>query len=340
MAADNRQKIKLMKLYEFLRKETDEQHPISRIRLCRQMNEMGISSNVRTLSLDIKVLNDNGYQVLSYMKDKERFFYVAERELNVPELRILLDALQAASFITERKTAELVEKVAALGGSHRAELLKKNLVCFNTRKHSNEAIFYTVDGIEDAIFRKKKITFNYFHLNENVERSYVLTENGERKRYCAEPVALIYNEDNYYLMACTERHPDTAGIYRIDRIDHLEILEESELSNAALEMTARVTEFTEQAIKMYGGEPEEVVLRFDRSLVEPVFDRFGENTPMRRFDEDTCTAAVRVRISPTFFGWLAQFGGSMRVLSPENVRESFREHIRLALEAERGGPEV
>ena len=128
------QKIKLLKLYELLRKVTDESHPISRIELCRRLNEMGISSNVRTLSLDVEVLKENGFEVMSYLKDKEKFFYVPEHELTVPEIKILIDAVQAAGFITEKKTAELVEKVAAIGGSHQAELLKKNMVCFNTRK--------------------------------------------------------------------------------------------------------------------------------------------------------------------------------------------------------------
>ena len=232
--AANMQKIKLLKLYELLRKETDEAHPISRVELCRRLNEMGISSNVRTLSLDIEVMQENGFEIMSYLKDKEKFYYVPEHELTVPEIKILIDAVQAASFITEKKTAELIEKVAALGGSHQAELLKENMVCFNTRKHTNEAILYTVDGIEDAIIRRKKIEFNYFHLNEKAERVYVTASDGSKKRYYVEPVALIFNEDNYYLMAYSSKHPDSTANYRIDRIDHLTVVEESVMSNEAV----------------------------------------------------------------------------------------------------------
>lgn len=127
---------------------------------------MGISSNVRTLSLDIAELIENGYEVMSFLRDKERFYFVPEHELSIPEIKLIIDALQAASFVTEKKTAELIEKVAAIGGSHQADLLKKNMVLFNTRKHTNEVVLYTVDSIEDAIIRKKKTAFNYFHLNE------------------------------------------------------------------------------------------------------------------------------------------------------------------------------
>ena len=326
--AENMQKIKLLKLYELLRRDTDEDHPISRRELCRRLNEMGISSNVRTLSLDIQTLTDNGYEVMSFMRDKERFFYVPERELTLPEIKILIDALQAASFVTEKKTAELVEKVAALGGSHKAELLKKNMICFNTRKHSNESVLYTVDGIEDAIIRRKKITFHYFHLNEQAEREYVTTPTGKRKRYSVEPVALVFNEDNYYLMAYNSKYPGRTASYRIDRIDRLEVVEESTLSDEALAMIDSVTAFTGQAFKMFSGEPTTVTLRFDRSLINPVLDKFGESTPMRTVDEATCEATVQVQVSPTFFGWLAQFGGKMQVISPENVAEKYNDHIR------------
>ena len=329
--AENRQKIKLIKLYELLRKETDEDHPISRIELCKRLNDIGISSNVRTLSLDIEVLTENGFEVMSFLKDKEKFYYVPEHELTIPEIKILIDALQAASFVTEKKTADLVEKVAALGGSHKAELLKDNMICFNTRKHTNEAILYTVDGIESAIIRKKKIAFNYFHLNEKAERVYVTTSTGERKRYYVEPVALIFNEDNYYLMAYSSKHPDSTASYRVDRIDHLEVVEESVLSDEAIKKIDGVAEFTEQAFKMFSGELEDVVLQFDRSIVEPVFDKFGESTPMMTVNANDCAATVHVQVSPTFFGWLAQFGNKMRIISPDGVIAQYKDHVKSIL---------
>lgn len=331
--AENMQKIKLLKLYELLRNETDENHPISRRDLCDRLNGLGISSNVRTLSKDIEVLQDNGFEIMSYLKDKERFYYIPEHELSIPEIKILIDAVQAASFITEKKTAELVEKVAALAGSHSAELLKKNMVCFNTRKHTNEAVLYTVDSIEDAIIRRKKVAFNYYHLNEKAEREYVMTSAGRKKRYYVEPVALIFNEDNYYLMGYMARHPGKTASYRIDRIDHIEVVEESVLSDEALEKIETVAEFTQRAFKMFSGELEKVVLQFDKSLVGPVFDKFGEDTPMNVINKKTCEATVYVQISPTFFGWLAQFGRKMRVVNPKRIGDLYLEHIQIAADS-------
>ena len=338
--AANMQKIKLLKLYELLRQETDEDHPISRIMLCSRLNEMGISSNVRTLSLDIETLQENGYEVMSFLKDKERFYYVPEHELTVPEVKILIDAVQAASFVTKKKTSQLVGKIAALAGSHQAELMKANMVCFNTRKHANEEILYTVNTVEDGIIRRKKIAFYYFHLNENAERVYAVNAAGEKKRYYVEPVALIFNEDNYYLMSYSNRHPERTANYRIDRMDHVEVVEDSELSPEAVAKIDGVAAYTEQAFKMFSGDPESVALRFDKALIGPVFDKFGEDTPMTVVDETTCEATVHVQVSPPFFGWLAQFGGKMRVLSPDRVIEQYRSHMGEILAVLNGGGQL
>ena len=327
MAPENNQKIKLIKLYDLLRNETDSEHPVSRRELCRRLNRMGISSNVRTLSEDIKVLDENGYEIMSFMEGRERYYYVSERDFSVPEIKVLMDAVQAAGFITEKKTEELVAKLAALGGAHSAELLKANMVHFNTRKHKNESVLYNVDRIEEAVIDRKTISFYYFHLNEKAEREYVLTPDGEKKRYDAEPAALIFNEDNYYMLACSGSHPGSPASYRIDRMDHVEITEGSSISDETVKLMDNIASFTGQTVKMFGGEAETVELLFDKKLIDPVFDRFGEDVKMTPVGENSCTVTVKVQISPTFFGWLAQFGDMMRVLSPQRVTEKYKEHI-------------
>lgn len=325
--AENSTKIKLIKLYEILRTEADEDNPISRSDLCKKVNDQGIPCHIRTISRDIATLIECGYEVSSFMKDHEKYYYVPERDFSIPELKIMIDAIQAASFVTEKKTAELIDRIAALGGSYRADLLKRHMAYFNSRKHSNESILYNVDGIEEAIQKRKKIAFNYFHLNEKAERVYVTTSNGDKKRYYVEPVALILNEDNYYLMAYSSRHPDKTASYRIDRMDHIEAVEESFLSDEAIAKIDGVAEFTEQAFKMFSGELEDVVIQFSKDLIGPVFDKFGEGTPMMAVNDTTCAATVHIQVSPTFFGWLAQFGNKMHIISPANVIEQYKEHI-------------
>lgn len=199
---ENRQKIKLLKLIELLRQETDELHPLSTNEICNRLGAMGISCERRTLTKDIALLNEQGYEVMWCRVGKEKGYYIADRSFSVPELKILIDAVQAANFITEKKSAELIDKLAALGGSHQADILQSNLVCFNTRKHSNETIYYSVGYLEDAIQQKKKVLFRYFDLDEHGEKVY----RREGHRYVVEPVALVFHEDNYYIVVYSAKH--------------------------------------------------------------------------------------------------------------------------------------
>ena len=319
MAQDNYRKIKLLKLLEMLRADSDEQNPITTNQLCANLEAMGIICDRRTLSKDIALLNEHGYEIMSTTVGHEKGYYIDDRGFSVPELKILMDAVQASAFITEKKTRELMEKLAQLGGSHRAELLKGNLVCFNTRKHSNEHIFYNVDALEQAIEEQKKVLFRYFDLNEKGEKVY----RRDGHRYVVEPVALVFNEDNYYVLTYSSRHDSTAT-YRLDRMEAVTLIEEG-LCEKALELRREMAQYTEQVFKMYGGRLEDVVLEFSDKLIGVVFDKVGENTPMLRVGEEKCVATVKVRISPTFWGWLFQFAGEMRVLSPQWVMDGYRE---------------
>lgn len=320
MAQENCQKIKLLKLYELLRQETDEENPMTTMTIVHRLGEAGISCDRRTLSKDIAILNEYGYEVMWRKVSKEKGYYVEDRSFSVPELKILIDAVQAASFITDKKTAELVDKIANLGGSHRADILKDNMVCFNTRKHSNEAIYYNVNFLEDAIQQQKKVIYRYFDLNEHGEKVY----RKDGHHYVAEPVALVFNEDNYYLVAYSAKHDGTAN-YRVDRMDAVEVLDEP-ISEKALQLRDSIGIYTEQAFKMYGGQPMDITIQFDNKLIGVVYDKFGEGTKMVRLTEDSCVATVKVQVSPTFWGWIFQFGGQMRITSPESMIEEYKQH--------------
>ena len=315
MAQDNYRKIKLLKLLDMLRQETDEQNPLSTTQICAKLGQMGIVCDRRTLPRDIAILNEQGYEIMSLMVGHDKCYYVEDRSFSVPELKILIDAVQAASFITDKKTAELVDKIASLGGTHRAEILKSNMVCFNTRKHSNEQIYYSVDTLERAIQDNKKVIFYYFNLDENGNKAY----RRDHHHYVVEPIALVFNEDNYYLISYSARHDGTAN-YRLDRMEEVEIIDE-DICEKAIALRESVSGYTEQVFKMYGGETVEVVLEFSDNLIGAVYDKFGEETQMTRVADDKCTAAVKVQVSPVFWGWLFQFGKQMKILSPEGVSQ-------------------
>ena len=323
MPQNNCQKVKLLKIMEMLRQETDEQHPLRTGEICDRLRSMNISCDRRTLSKDMVVLNEQGFEVMHYFIDHEKAYYVADRSFSVPELKILIDAVQAATFITDKKTVELIDKIADLGGSNRAEILKKNMICFNTRKHSNEKIYYIVELLEDAISQRKKASFKYFDLNESGQR--VFRKDGDR--YLVEPMFLVYYEDNYYLSCYTPKYHDMTN-YRLDRMDLVAIEEDPIGEEAMLAIqNTNMAEYTEQVFKMYGGDEEDVTIQFDSSLIGVVYDKFGEDTHMVRISETDLVATVRVQVSPTLFGWLAQFPGRMKIVSPSTVIDSFEDHI-------------
>ena len=319
MARENYRKVKLLKLLELLRKRTDEQHPMTTSEICAAMDELGIPCDRRIVKQDVDNLNDLGYEVMVTMVGHEKAYYVEDRSFSLPELKILIDAVHASSFITEKKSEELIEKLAALAGEHRAEVLKRNMVCFNTRKHSNEKILYTIDTLEEAILTQKKVIFLYFDLDESGQRVY--RRGGHH--YVVEPVALVFNEDNYYLTSYSSRHDSTSN-YRLDRMDAVEIIEEP-CGEKAVALRDEVAAYTEQAFKMFGGQLEDVALEFDRGLIGVVYDKFGESVKMIPSGENRCIATVKVRISPVFWGWLFQFAGQMDIISPARLNEEYKQ---------------
>lgn len=326
MTQDNYRKIKLLKLLDLLQLDTDEQHPMTTQQICARLDAMGIVCDRRTLSRDIALLNDHGYEIMDTMLGHEKGYFVEDRGFSIPELKILIDAVQASSFITEKKTEELVDKIASLGGSHRAEILKSNMVCFNTRKHHNEQIFYNIDSLEKAIQNQKKVLFRYFDRNEQGEKVY----RREGHRYVAEPVALIFNEDNYYMLCYSSRYGKTST-YRVDRMDSVTVIDEP-ISQEAIRIREDVAGYTEQVFKMYAGQTENIVLEFQDNLIGAIFDKFGEDTKMIRSSESSCVATVKVQISPVFWGWLFQFAGEMNILSPSHLVEEYKNRAKTVLQ--------
>ncbi len=321
MARDNYRKVKLIKLLELLRQHTDEQHPMTTNQICAAMDTMGIPCDRRIVTQDVVALNELGYEIMATMIGHEKAYFVEDRNFSVPELKILIDAVHASSFITEKKSQELIEKLADLAGSHRAEVLKRNMVCFNSRKHSNEKILYTIDTIEEAIQTQKKIIFLYFDLDEKGERVY----RRDGHHYVVEPVALVFNEDNYYMTCYSSRHDSTSN-YRVDRMDGVKIIDEP-CCEKAVALRDEVAAYTEQAFKMFSGQLEDVVLEFDRGVISAVYDKFGEGVNMMASGENKVIATVKVRVSPTFWGWLFQFGKQMQVISPSHIVEEYRQKI-------------
>jgi len=318
MVKDNCQKIKLLKLIEMLRQESDPDHPLRTVVICKKLTKMGISCDRRTLSKDIGLLRDFGYEIGSKMIGHEKGYYVDNRGFSVPELKIMIDAIQAATFVTKDKTEDLVNRIAAMGGTRKVDIINSNIVCFNTRKHSNEGIYDNVEVLEEALQAKKKASFYYFDRDEKGNRIY----RKNKKRYEVEPMALIFHEDNYYLMCFSSKY-DGITTYRVDRMEGV-LVENEPVSSKAIMDDSDIAKYTEQAFKMYGGPVTDVTIEFEDGLMGAVQDKFGEHVHIVRTSPEKCVASVQLQVSPTFWGWIFQFGKKMKILSPEGLVDEFK----------------
>lgn len=321
MGQEKSSKIRLFKIWEILRAETDEDNPMNTPTILRKLSESGIDCDRRTLYKDIQALNDFGYEIL-HTRGISNEYYVVDRSFDVPELRILLDAVQAASFITPKKTDALVDKIAALAGSHRAELLKNNIMRFNVTKHTNESIYYSVNEIERAIIEGKKVSFFYFDYNAKGERVF----RKEKKRYVVNPYATVFSNDNYYLVCYSDKYKNMTH-YRIDRMDTVEV-EQENITPAACVKGFDITEHKKQVFGMFVGKEERVSITIDNSLIDPVMDKFGEDVKLVDRGDGTAQLDISVQISPAFIAWCCSFGDKLTVVYPKPVVEQVSEYVK------------
>lgn len=325
MEKENVKRVRLLRIWEILKQESDEEHPMSSLVLLAKLKEGGIECDRRTLYSDIKVLNDFGYEILCNRSTTNEY-YVVDREFDIPEIHILMDAVQAASFITEKKTEELVDKIAHLAGSQRAEVLKQNIVKFNSTKGTNEHIYYSVSEIATAINNHKKVTFVYFDYDEKHKKVY----RKEGLKYLVNPVATVFADDKYYLVCYDDKHGNLAS-YRVDRMENVNATEE-DITETEASKRFDVSRHKTQAFGMFAGKAEKVRFEVDKSILDPIFDVFGEDIKLISIGDNKFTFSADVQLSPTFFAWCTTFGAKMRILSPDKTIILYKNFINAVLE--------
>lgn len=312
-------RIRPLKIWEILQRETDEDHPMGTEELRAKLLECGIEAHRTTIYEDIKLLNECGYEIMS-RRGRSNQYYVMDRSFSNPEIHILLDAVQAASFITDKKTAELVDKIAQLAGSQKGLVLKKNIVQFNTAKSSNESIYYNVNEIVSAINSRRKIIFLYFDYDNNHNRVY----RKDGHHYVVSPYATVFDDGHYYLVIYDKRYNKMTN-YRIDRMDKVEIIEE--LADMPPEETQfDIANYKKSLFGMFSGETTAVTMEAHRTLVDVIFDLFGERTRIISNGEETVRFTVDVQVSALFFGWCCSFGDKVKLLGPTNIIEQLKEY--------------
>lgn len=330
MKRENSRKIKLLRLWEILRQETDENHPISTNDLIARLKKEGIDVDRKILYTDIELLNENGYEVL-IDRAKSNRYYVVDRSFDIPEVRILMDAVQAAGFITEKKTRVLIDKIAELAGSRRAEVLKENITEFSTVKSDNEMIYYSIDTIVAAKEENKQIGFYYF--DYNIKKDKVFRKDKKypevNKWYVVNPVETVYNNDQYYLICYDDNHKTLAN-YRIDRMEKVSMLETPINKYEQIEKID-LSKYKRQQVEMYSGEVKKVVFNASKSMLDIIFDKFGTLAKLSENSDGTVKCTVELQIGPMLVAWLTAFDTRIQVVSPPTLVSKVKEHLEKTL---------
>lgn len=317
---DRDRKLLPLKIWEILHRETDEEHPMGTETLRAKLREDGYECSRRVIYEDIEILNANGYEIMCNRKVSNEYF-VVDRSFDDAELQILMDAVQAASFITDKKTRVLIGKIAQLAGDKKAEILQKNTVEFHTPKSDNEQIFYIVDKIGSAIAQKKQISFFYFDYDIHHSRVY----RKDKRRYVVNPLSTVFSNDNYYLMCYDDKHGQIAH-YRVDRMDEMEI-EQTPINETEQSKKFDLSRHKRALFEMFGGEDARVSFVAHKTLIDHIFDKFGRDVHIRYGAGDTVEFSADVQVSSRFLGWCCSFGNMLKVTSPRAVVDKIKEHL-------------
>jgi len=307
------QRLKLLYLMKILLERTDEEHPLTMVQLIAALTEYGIQAERKSLYSDMELLRQFGLDVQT-QKSKSVGYYIGVREFELPELKLLVDAVQSSRFITAKKSGQLIKKLSALASVHQAKQLNRQVVMAELPKPLNESIYYSIDAIHEAISSRRKICFQYFDYDTNKKRVY--RKGGAA--YCQTPVALSWSDDKYYLICFSAKY-DGFAHYRVDRMSHVTV---SDAPGDKLDRTQfNVAEYTKQLFGMFGGTKMTAKLRFHQSLVNAVLDQFGAELPLYRNGEQF-EITIDVSNSPVFLSWVFQFGGRVEILAPTELRAS------------------
>lgn len=317
------QKAKLLALLEVLVAYTDEEHPVSVPQLVEMLQARGIDAERKSIYADIEALREYGFDI-ELRRGRGGGYYMEGVVFQLAELKLLVDAVQASKFITQRKSRQLIDKLEHFTSRYRAEALKRQVLVGGRIKSVEETIYYSVDGIHRAISKGRQISFVYRDWDVNKR----MTSRHEGQSYQVSPWALVWENGNYYLIAAREgslRH------FRVDKMFRVTVLENVPRAGAELYAGFDVNRYVQQTFGMFSGPVRRVRLRCDNRFSGPMVDRFGKEPAFVPVDGEHFEVTVEVQVSNQFYGWVCGFGGGVQVVEPADVRAELRAYLEKLL---------
>ena len=322
MPRSDKQKLKLMYLIKLFEERTDVSHGLSMTDIIEALSEEGITAERKSIYADISALNEFGFDIVKDNEGKACVYKLVERDFEIAELKLLVDAVQSSKFITESKSNKLIKKIEGLASNNEAKSLHRQVYVANRIKTTNESVYYNVDDIQKAISENHKVSFQYFQWNPNKEKE--LRHNG--MRYEISPWALTWDDENYYMVGYDSKERKIKH-YRVDKMLKIEIMADSKREGKALFKDMDMAVYSKKIFGMFGGVEETVVLECKNGISGVIIDRFGTEVDIIKREADSFTVRVNVQISPQFLGWVFSLGENIKIISPDSVIKRMRDEI-------------
>lgn len=313
------QKLKLMRLMQIISEKTDDDHPLTAKQLCEELKRYGIVAERKSIYSDIEVLIEYGMDINKAYGTKQGF-YLASREFEIPEIRLLMDAVSSAPFITMKKTKHIIKKLESLLSVYQAEKLESQIFIEEKTKFRNEEIYYSIDAIHRAIYSNKKIVFNY-HSKKIINGSALFDEGRKLK---VSPYALVWIDGKYHLLANEDGADGKITDYRLDHIKTVDLVNENIVNN---EQKFSISDYMEKGLENLWGKQNTVELVCSKGILDAVIDKFGSEITLVNNDVDSFIAVINVYLSDILIKWIIQNGDNVYVKSPVSLRNRVMDKV-------------
>lgn len=316
MAKQIGQKAKIIYVLRILERFTDEEHSITTAEIIEKLKELEITADRKTLYSDISTLKDLGYEIEQEPTRNGGGWRLISRDFELPELKLLVDAIQSSKFITGKKSRDLIKKLGSLSSKYDAAKLNRQVHVSGRIKSENESIFYIIDVIQSAMQENHPILFTYLVWNTRKE----LVSKGREKRVIS-PWALIWKDENYYLVGYDDEASQIKH-FRVDKMSNVSMLPDPRKGSKEFSKID-LTTYSDTTFGMMGGETESVTFEFPESIVGVVIDRFGKDIAITKGTEGHFRIRTNVVVSGQLYGWLCGLGSECSIIAPENVRDDY-----------------
>jgi len=323
--------VRLLALKEIFLRETDEVKQLSIKELVEklQIEIPGCTANEKKVKEYIEILKDTGFEIIDNTeKYGKKYYSHQDRLFEKYQLRLLIDPILSARFITEEEKRNIVSNVKKLTSSHVAKSLPDPIVYQQSINQDYNLIKLHIDKIHDAIFESKLIKFQYGDFN--IEKEFQLRKGGEH--YQIKPLALIWESDFYYLIGEDTKYSeeDNPRNYRLDRMRDVVITENKFVKNRR-----DISSYVQQSFHMFGGQDEWMTLQFqlNRVALNGVIDKFGVDADIRKGEDNTFILKAKAKLSEGLKGWILGWGRHVKVLSPPSLVEDMKQELKKMMSA-------